>query len=346
MMQYYVIVSMNLKAVCKNQRSVIILDRLKDFDSGILVLENWLEGVKVITSATRYYYELLNKAMETELTLDKLLSNYVTKRTICIIKEGKVSIYEDDIFDYYERAIRREFSSYVELKVLGNKLKTGGCKMYVEHLSRTWKDKIDVLGSRPVEWNSNKDLVIKSTKNLDLVQGLMMNEDHERAVNHSLDYCIANLVQPDGTSRADISSLGSGTRYPTVDETIPNSHSSSHENTQLENSWETEPQINLQTDHYSLQMSLSSDSGSSVHVEPIANQNSSNVRVRPLSRGNDINSNVLLLNEGSNRESTQRPQHPLFQEYIKRVASYATFRQFALFDTDALARAGFYNTAT
>ncbi|KAL3883075.1 hypothetical protein ACJMK2_029368 [Sinanodonta woodiana] len=343
-MQYYAIVSIDLKRACKNERSVLILDRLKGFDCGILILEKYLEAVKVITSATRYYNELLGIARETHLTLNKLLARPVKNRSICVIKEGKVSIYEGCACDLYENAMEMEFSLYAELNVSGNQLEPRRCKTYLKYLSRIRKTKADVIEPKPADRTLNKVFEIYAAKIPFMVVGRMVNEDNANESKNSLQYCIDHLVQPNSPSLVEDYSGRSDPRRQDVSQSIPNLRLTTNQYPQLANSSVQTPAINSTTSQLSLQSSVTSDSWSVAQRESITSQNFSEVRLQLESRVTEASSNVTDLCEGCDTESVQRPQHPFFEEYTKRISSYATWQKFALFDKDSLARAGLFNT--
>ncbi|KAL3883081.1 hypothetical protein ACJMK2_029374, partial [Sinanodonta woodiana] len=164
----------------------------------------------------------------------------------------------------------------------------------------------------------------------------------------SLQYCILHLAQPNGRQPNFEHMTENDSRHDNVTPSTASIIPDNDSNLQMQNSLESVPQTDYPNFNSSIRISVSSDSvnpvqdGSSIYPDSIltmatARQSESNTRTSDchLGAGNDTAS--------VGTENAERPRHPMYEQCSSRVASYATWRQFELFDIAALAQAGLYN---
>ncbi|KAK3576270.1 hypothetical protein CHS0354_027716 [Potamilus streckersoni] len=129
----------------------------------------------------------------------------------------------------------------------------------------------------------------------------------------SLQECIGQVVQPDGSARDSTASVA--TDYTT----LRNSTSSSNL-----------PQTSAEQVVHEVGIS---------YLNSVTNE----VSLFSGSRHSSIEQDNFQQDTSNERDATPASRHPLYECYDMRSRSYATWREFQEFDTSALAEAGFYN---
>ncbi|KAK3601952.1 hypothetical protein CHS0354_002759 [Potamilus streckersoni] len=174
----------------------------------------------------------------------------------------------------------------------------------------------------------------------------MMKENEHMNESFSLQYCIQNLAQPNGSRPSYEHMAESDSRHENVNLPTASTNPDIDPNLQMQNSLENAAQTDAESYNSSIQINVSSDSEIPVQVVSNSYQDSRMTMVATRENENDRIFSHRRFGAGNetsvSTENTERPRHPIYEQCSSRVATYATWRQFELFDIAALAQAGFY----
>ncbi|KAK3596602.1 hypothetical protein CHS0354_035879 [Potamilus streckersoni] len=294
MSEYLCRVLIDLTTAPKNVRNDIILDRFIHFDNGIIVLEEKNAKVKIFPGETKYFSNILSKAATCYSSFNKNVLHAVNNKTILVFNKGERSVLDENIFTNFERSIEMDFKSCVKLEY--DAIQGLLCVPLQPELIINERKKVPgVLYPRPLT------VPLKQYSE----ESYMTGENEYTNGTCSLQYCIANVVQPNSIVISSVHSDGGGSSQFHIRQSISSSRQNSFGNPQSEYSLQYSQEIDSANSHYSVE-------------------------------------NNVSFNSEHDTEYAQQPRHPGFAEYNSRKASFATWQQFVLFSTDVLARAGFY----
>ncbi|KAL3883074.1 hypothetical protein ACJMK2_029367 [Sinanodonta woodiana] len=290
-------VRIDLTNAPKNNRNDILLERFKHFDNGIIVLEQKTSAVTIFPGETKHFSEILSKVKPCYSCINKCVLQAVQRKTIFVLNKGEVSALEENIFTTFEESIEKEFRSCVQLEY-------DSIQGRLRPIRQTLIKNVGKGVTRKVS-PRKKSVTIPLTANSE--KTYMTGDNEYTNEMFSLQYCVANVVQPSGIiqSRGYIHSDGGSSSQYSARHSISSSRPNSFSNPQSAHSLQYSPEIDGAASHYSEAVILSS-------------------------------------NGQSDTEHVQQPGHPGFAEYTSRAASFATWQQFVFFNIEALARAGFY----